>query len=102
MTFLDVYYISYFGFLLQLGQVRGGSCVFCVPSAAARPDYWWFGLVLLSRGVAVSVPSVFFAGNPSLVKLLMSFVLLLGPDVGPTSQPIKQPKSCESASAVNL
>eukprot|EP00438_Fugacium_kawagutii_P021744 Skav206701 [mRNA] locus=scaffold99:115306:122417:+ [translate_table: standard] len=41
-----------------------------------RPDFWWFGLVLLGRGVAVSVPSVFFAGNPSLVKLLMSFVLL--------------------------
>ncbi|CAK9062708.1 unnamed protein product [Durusdinium trenchii] len=36
-----------------------------------RPEAWWFGLVLLARGTAVSLPAVIAANTPSLLVMLM-------------------------------
>lgn len=42
-----------------------------------RPNRWWFGLVVLGKALGVSLPAVFFANLPSLLKLFILLVLQL-------------------------
>lgn len=43
-----------------------------------RPDVWWFGLILLFRGLLLSVPAVIVTDMPSIHLALMLIVLLTG------------------------
>jgi len=43
-----------------------------------RPDVWWFGLVLLFRGLLLSVPAVVVTDMPSIHLAVMLIVLLIG------------------------
>jgi len=42
-----------------------------------RPDVWWFGLVLLFRGLLLSLPAVVVTDLPSIHLVSMLFVLLV-------------------------
>ena len=42
-----------------------------------RPSCWWFGMVVLLRGLAVSLPAVIAAGMPNVIVIMLLCIQLL-------------------------